>query len=113
MQAIDNQIAREMQRTPAELEAHGVQKWEPYAKRIELVSAFTLTALGEEQISLDAVLVLTQALAKTLQLVVEDLGTDGLGKVRTSYCVSAADVLSRTAHEIQTRLKGGEAPEVC
>lgn len=96
MQAIDSQIAREMQRTPAELEQLGVQKWEPYAKRIELISAFILNSLGEQKVELDSALVLAQAFSKSLQIIAEDLGEEGLGQVRSSYCRMAFDNISRS-----------------
>lgn len=38
LKSLDNQMAREMQRSPAELEALGVQKWEPMSKRVDIVS---------------------------------------------------------------------------
>ena len=98
MQAIDNQIAREMLRSPSELDEHGVQKWEPFMKRIESVSVLVLNALGEQEIQLDSILVLAQALSKSLQLVIEDLGQEGLGNVRTDYCLSALDKISKDMH---------------
>ena len=87
--ALDAQVAREMQRTPAQRELHGVQKWEPYQKRVELIVPLILNALGDQEISLDGVLVIAQAAAKALLLAVEDLGVDGLGKVRAGYCEAA------------------------
>ena len=87
--AIDNQIMREMQRSPAELDKHGVQKWPAYQKRIEQVVSTVLNALGDGELTLDGVLVLSQALTKTLLLAVEDLGRSGLGKVRSQYCEAA------------------------
>lgn len=88
LSAIDNQIAREMQRSPAELEKHGVQKWSAYEKRVELIVSSVLNALGTEEISLDSILVFSQAMSKTLLLAVEDLGPAGLGKIRAKYCNS-------------------------
>ena len=88
--AVDNQIAREMQRTPGELEEHGVQKWEPFQKRIEIIVSAVLNGLGEQEISLDSLLVFSQAMSKALLLSIEDLSEGGLGKVRGAYCLSAA-----------------------
>ncbi|MCB0359421.1 MAG: hypothetical protein KDD44_07285, partial [Bdellovibrionales bacterium] len=58
MQALDRQVARAMQRDPAERDVHGVQKWEPLQERIERVSSFLLNSLGEQEIQLDSLLVL-------------------------------------------------------
>lgn len=99
MRALDAQIAREMQRTPEEESVHGVLKWEPYQKRIENVASFALNALGDQEAGLDSVLVLAQAFSKTLQFVVNDLGTDGLGKVRSSYCQQALENIARDAYD--------------
>jgi hypothetical protein len=108
MAAIDSQIAREMQRTPAKLEAHGVQKWEPYQKRTELLVATVLNALGDQEITLDSVLVLAQAMSKALLLTVEDLGAEGLGKVRSDYCRSAMQNLAHDARRALDALQVDE-----
>jgi len=89
LQAIDNQIAREMQRTPAGEAQHGTLKFQPFESRIERISADLLNWLGENLIELDSLLVLAQASSKALQLVIHDLGKDGLGKVRRAYCEQA------------------------
>lgn len=106
MKAIDNQIAREMQRSPAELEKHGVQKWEPFMKRIENISALVMNSLGKEEIQLDSLIVMSQAMTKCLQLVIEDLGAESLGKIRTSYCQAAIDNISKDAFRAGQLLKG-------
>jgi hypothetical protein len=97
MRAIDNQVARAMQRTPAEREEHGVQKWEPYDSRVEHVTAYILNELGDTSVSLDSVLVFAQVFTKALRLAVEDLGTEGLGTVRTAYCVDTMERILRDA----------------
>lgn len=89
MRAIDNQIAREMQRDPKSLEGKGVLKWEPFDKRIEQITAFILDTIGERHIELDSLLVLAQATSKALTLLSSDLESMGLGKVRTAYCLEA------------------------
>ena len=91
LKAIDNQVAREMQRTPSERDVHGAQKWEPYQVRVENLTSFLLNSLGAEEISLDGILVLSRTLTKTLRMVVEDLGHEGLGEVRTEYCRAALE----------------------
>ena len=98
LQALDRQVARELQRSPAELEAHGVLKWEPYQKRIELVCSFILDSLGGREVELDSLIILAQALSKALRLVIDDLGEDGLGQVRSSYCLVALEKIAADAH---------------
>jgi hypothetical protein len=95
MKAIDNQIARRMQRSPDERDVGGVQKWEPHQEKIESVCSHILRSFGEDEVGLDAVLVLTQAYGKALYLIVEELGEDSLGDVRTAYCQAAFENLLR------------------
>ena len=99
LRAIDNQISREMQRTPAELEKLGVQKWEPFNKRIENIAAFLIDNISEQHIQLDSLVVLSQALAKVMKIFAEDMGEDGLGKMRSAYLRWAMENLSRDAYE--------------
>lgn len=96
MHAIDTQVAREMQRTPVQAEQQGVQKWEPFNKRIEQVSAFILDSLGEE-VELDSILVLAHSFVKALEIIIGDLGTEGLGKVRSAYSHSTMEQIERHA----------------
>ena len=93
LRALDNQIAREMQRTPVERQEHGVQKWEPYNKRVELLVAQILNWMGEELVDLDSVLVLAQAMSKSLHFIASDLGEEGLGDLRSSYCRAAFEAI--------------------
>lgn len=99
LRAIDNQVAREMQRTPAELEKLGVQKWEPFNKRIENIAAFLIDNISEQNVQLDSLLVLSQALVKVLKIFSEDLGEEGLGKMRSAYMRWALENLSRDGYE--------------
>jgi hypothetical protein len=105
MHALDSQIAREMQRSPEQLERHGLTKWEPYSKRIESVCAFLLESLGGRKMELDSIIVLSQALIKCLQIVAEDLGEEGLGKMRAGYCLAAFENMARTCQAGIQRLK--------
>jgi hypothetical protein len=112
--AIENQVAREMQRNPAQLEQHGVQKWEPYSKRVESICTFLLeeTATNEGHgISLDALLVLSQSVTKALSILTEELGEKGLGKVRSSYVREAAKNLKRDIMRIEGETSA--SPEIC
>jgi len=107
MQSLDRQILREVStRDPNQREEHGVQKWEPIEKRIELVSSFLLNELGEDSIGLDSLLVLAQAFAKSLQILAEDLGTEGLGEVRSRYMTQAFESIERSANRGSDSLKG-------
>jgi len=105
MKALDTQIAREMQRSPEETDLHGVQKWEPIQKRIENITSLIMNSLGDGSVELDGVLVLAQAFSKALLLIVEDLGEEGLGKVRSGYCLHAAESLSRDSYRMLQSLK--------
>lgn len=96
---IDTQIARAMQRTPQELEQYGVQKWDLYTQKIEEVSQIILTVIGENRCQLDGILVLAQALAKSLYLLVEELGEENLGKIRFEYCKVALEKIERDARQ--------------
>lgn len=104
MSAIDNQIAREMQRYPEQVERHGVQKWEPHGKRVELITSFLMNALGDQKINMDSLLVLAQAGAKALSLIIADLGSEGLGKVRSDYCRVAMDAIASDARRANQSL---------
>jgi hypothetical protein len=97
MKAIDNQVARALQRTPVEREIHGVSKWEPYESRVESTTSFLLNHLGEGEVSLDSLFVLSQAFVKALRFATEDLGQDGLGKVRTEYCIDTMEKVESDA----------------
>lgn len=106
LQALDNQIARAVQRSPSEREQHGVQKWEPLQQRIESVCATVLNAVGDEEITLDGILVLSQAFTKALALLTDELGEEGLGKVRSGYCVAALDSIATDAERASRALRG-------
>ena len=112
MKALDNQIAREMQRTPDEREQHGVQKWEPYNIRMERLVTLLLNELGEGSITLDSVLVLVQSLSKTLSIVVDDLGEEGLGNVRSMYCLKTCEALSFDVERALNVLRGSGSEQL-
>ena len=101
LSALQNQIDREMQRNPQEREKKGVKKWEPFEIRVERVAGFVVESLSENKISLDSIIVLSQALSKSLQIAVTEIGKDGLGKTRSEYCLHAARQLTRDAKEIE------------
>ena len=95
MSAIDSQIARRMQRTPSERSESGVQKWEPYSTKIEEVASLILQRFADEASSLDSIQVLSQAFSKSLYLLVEELGEEGLGATRSEYCLEALENIQR------------------
>ncbi len=110
MKAIDNQIAREMQRNPAQRDEYGVQKWEPFQRKIEQMTSFLLNCLGDTEVDLDSLLIMSQAMTKALAMAIEDLGIDGLGKIRTDYCVAAMESIERDALNALSRI--GSGPEL-
>ncbi len=104
MKSIDNQIARAMQRSPAEREVHGVQKWEAYESRVEGIAAFLLQEVGDNHVGLDSLIVCAQAFTKALRLVCDDLGDEGLGSLRASYCRDAMEKIARDARFVTREL---------
>ena len=97
MKAIDNQIARKMQRSPAQREEAGVQKWSPHAEKVEQTTALVLDAFGSQDIELDSVLVTSQALVKALYLIIEEV--EDLGELRTAYCQDALEKIDRDVRQ--------------
>lgn len=95
LQAIDNQVARQMQRTPEEREEQGVQKAEPLQSRMEKLVEFILQEFGEQSIGLDGILVASEAFPKALRMIVEELGEDGLGEMRSRYCRKVFEAIER------------------
>ena len=106
LHAIDQQIARAMERSPAEREKEGVQKWGPYTEKIEQVCSLMLSKTGEEEIHLDSLIVIAQASVKALKLITEELGPEGLGKVRSNYCQVAFEQIKRDARSGLIELHG-------
>ena len=101
LNSLQNQIDREMQRNPHQVEQKGTRKWEPFETRVEKVAGFVIESLSENKVSLDSIIVLTQAMTKTLQIAVTEIGKDGLGKMRSEYCLHAAEQITRDANEIE------------
>jgi len=97
LNALDNQVKRAMERTPAEREVAGVQKWKPHDERIEKVCGFVLDNFGED-IELDSILIMSQAFVKILSILCDELKTEGLGDIRSAYVTEA---LSKLAIEIE------------
>ncbi|MCB0328289.1 MAG: hypothetical protein KDD70_01460 [Bdellovibrionales bacterium] len=106
LQLLDNQIAREMQRTPSEREVSGVQKWEPIQKRVEHVASLTIEGYGSEIVQLDSLIVTAEAFARTIRILAEELGEDGLGKTRSSYVRETAKNIERDLLLIKDQLSG-------
>lgn len=85
VQLLDTQVAREMQRAPVEREQGGVQKWEPYRRRGERISSLLLEGITTRELELDGLLILSEAIPRCLRILAEELGEEGLGKMRSSY----------------------------
>lgn len=99
LKSIDNQIARQMQRTPAEREESGVQKWTPLTEKIEQTATVVLDGFADGHIQLDSLIVLAQSLVKSLYLIVEDVGAEDLGDLRSAYCQDALEKIERDARQ--------------
>lgn len=107
MQALDNQINREVQRrTPGEREVEGVDKWEPISERVERVTALVLQLLGEDSVRMESLLVLAQAHVKALRLALDELGEEGTGKVRYKYCLDALKNVAADAERSLNEARG-------
>jgi hypothetical protein len=92
LSALNNQILREIQRSPTQREGKGLSKSEPINKRVELLTGIILNLLGEEHCSIEALIVLAESSVKALRMTCEDLETEGLGKMRSLY---VADSVSK------------------
>lgn len=106
LKSLDNQMAREMQRSPEQLEKLGVQKWEPISKRVELITGFLLDRIGDDDIKIESLLVLLQSLSKTLYLLSDELQSDGLGKIRAEYILDTSQKVSYDVKRIVEIVKG-------
>ncbi len=104
LQALDSQVQRAMERTPAQREESGVQKWKPFEERVEKLTGLILDAFGES-IELDSVIILTQTMAKSLSMLCEDLGSEGLGELRSAYVEDTLRLLSIDIERAQRVLK--------
>lgn len=108
MQAIDKQVAQELQRPTANADIHGVQKWEPYQKRIEFFSSFLLQSMEEGSIKLDSIFVMAQALAKSLSLALDDAGSAGLDKSRAEYAAASLAAIEKDCFRAGRALRSEE-----
>ena len=99
LHALDAQIARAMQRTPKEREEHGVEKWKPIQERVEKVTEIVLQGFADERCKLDGILVLSEAMVKSLRMLIEELEKEGLGEVRSHYCEV---IFSNIEREVRT-----------
>ena len=98
MRALDRQIEKELvRRGPSDLETFGVTRWEPYRKRMERVASAALQAFSDNDVKLDSLLVLSQSLVKVIALVVDELGVEGLGAMRTAYSAEACNSIADDA----------------
>jgi hypothetical protein len=85
-----------MQKDVKTRDEHGIKKDHIYDQKVEDTSALLLNTLGDKEIDLDSVVVLSQTLVKVLSFVVSDLGKNGLGKVRTESSLHALTECNRS-----------------
>ncbi len=109
LEAIDNQIRRTVDsRTPSDRAVAGVQKWKPYEDRIERLTTLLLDNFGTN-VGLDSILVLSQVMIKSLTIVTEDLGEDGLGKLKSTYVRDTINNLEIELERLKRIFKEDEA----
>ncbi len=109
LRSLANQIARELQRSPEERRGKGYGKSEPYAKRVEQLTALLIEETAENENGLDGLLVLSQASIKALHIFCDELGEDGLGKVRSAASRDAVDAVLRDAELLKDSLTSTRA----
>lgn len=97
LSAVDSQLDRALQRTPGERETLGVSKEVPMAERVERVAAFIIDRIGDRSASLEALTVLAEAHVKALAMMADELGSEHLGKVRSSLLSHALDRMAADA----------------
>lgn len=110
--AVDNQIARALQRTPTERELLGVQKWQPYEERVEQLTEYLLAGLGAKHFDLDGLIVLSQALTKSMSMLAQDLGPIELGEMRSQYLLKAFEALESDTYKGRQALNAAGASAV-
>lgn len=108
MKALDNQIARAMQKDVARREEEGFKKHENFKVKIEEVTGLILNAFGEDKVGFDSFLILSQAYIKALYLISEDLGKLGLGKIRTEYISEAINNIDRDLKALKDEFSANE-----
>ena len=54
-----------------------------------------LDELGHDNVKLDSLIVLSQAMTKALYLLIEELGEEGLGTLRSAYCRQTIEAVER------------------
>ena len=108
LHALDAQVARAMQRTPKEREEHGVEKWQPFQERVERITGVVLQGFADEACKLDGVLIMAEAYAKSLRMLVEELEKEGLGEVRSRYCEVAFSNIERDVRAAKKVLTSDE-----
>ncbi len=90
MSALDRQVSRDVtQRSTPEQDALGVGRCSAINLRVELVSSFIIDAFADGQVNLDSLLILAQAMTKTLGILGSELGEETMGKMRTDCCLDA------------------------
>lgn len=110
MRALDRQIKREVfTRDEKGREEHGQGARGAQLKRVEIVSGLVLDAFADREVGFDGVLVLTEAMVQTLQIIAGELGSEGLGRTRSAYMLDAVSRIERHARLIREQLEDGIA----
>jgi hypothetical protein len=107
LKAVDNQIARAMERTPAEREVHGVQKWKPIDDRVERICELLLSEYGQSY-QLESLLVFSRAFVKSLSMICDELGSDAFGEIRGGYVKECFRVIEGDVERGRAVFKRGE-----
>ena len=66
---------------------------------MEEATAIILDGFADGHVQLDSLVVLSQSLVKALYLVVEEVGAEGLGDLRSAYCEDALEKIERDARQ--------------
>ena len=96
LSSLEKQIARAANRkTELEVAESGFGKENIHSDKIERITGSIITSFEDNEIGLDSVLVLTQALLKSLRFISEDLNNEDLGEVRTELINTTINAVDR------------------
>lgn len=99
LESIDHQLAREFSsRSPETYQELGVSKSEPMQERVERIASFLIQEFGNNQIQLEGVSVLAEAVVKVLNIISHDLDPQEIGRVRSALILRT---LERIASDSQ------------
>jgi hypothetical protein len=108
MTALDKQITREISsRDPQRTQTRGASARPAQEERAEQVTTFVIDLFASHTVRLDSILVLSEALTHSLQLISEELGQEGLGEVRSAYVTTVAKRLEQFSRRMQQNTAEG------